>query len=568
MGQLVGLPADQLGVNEAGDASTDARFAAISGELTTFEDQLDYDIERTLARAVELEASAAELGDVALCQRARLLQAAMWRRAGDLAASARACWEVNAWALEHDHRPLLSRSYAQLSISYQSLGDAAAVLEYAVCAADFLDDSTAPRARAICLMRLGDALAIGGSLEAARERYAQAEGIATASDDVDVQIVILNNLAYTDQSAGDAQRSWVTIQRLRDVVAAAGQPFDSDLLDTVARAEIALGRYADAERTAQLSIEQYQPTSVLHDAASLAEWWLTLAVAQRHMGALDKAQESLDACITLSAERDLAAVRVRAIQEQAELHAACGEPGRAFSAYKDFHAAYQELASAQRESQARNRQVMFEVAEARQEAERFREQARLDPLTGLRNRRYVGEQLPVLLDRSIRTGAPVTVAILDLDHFKGINDGCSHEIGDQVLVAFAGLLADAAHTGARRADTTEGAGFAARLGGEEFLLVITDVAPADAVCRLDELRCAVADHPWAAITGGMAVTVSVGVTVARPDSTQTGLLRRADLSLYTAKRSGRNRVCLDPPAAIAERRGYRDLASRSGRARR
>lgn len=555
---IAAMKGDDWVMKEARTDTAGVLHDGISAELTAFEDRFDYDAESTLARAVELEAAAEELGDVALQLRARLLQAAMWRRSGDLAESVRACWQVNGWAAEHDHRALLSRSYVQLSACYQSLGDAAAVLEYAVCAASALDDSTPPRARAACLMRLGDALVMGRSFEAARERYGQAERIAVASADVDLRIVILNNLAVAEQSAGDVTGSWRTIERLREVAAAAGQQLQPDMLDTIAWTEIALGRYADAERTARQSIEQQDPASVLQDAASHAEYRLTLAVAQRHRGAVDEAQDSLDACIALCDERGLAAVRVRAIEEQAELYAAAGDPDLAFTTYKQFHAAYVDLLSTQREAQARTRQVMFEVAEARQEAEQFREQARLDPLTGLRNRRYVDEQLPLVLEQAGRTGAPVTVAVLDLDHFKRINDTCSHDIGDQVLVAFAGLLVDAAQASAVHADTTTVAGFAARLGGEEFLLVITDVAPADAVCRLDDLRQAVADHPWHAITGDVPVTVSIGVTVAQPDSTQNSLLDRADASLYTAKNDGRNRLCLDPQATVVERRRYRE----------
>ena len=95
---------------------------------------------------------------------------------------------------------------------------------------------------------------------------------------------------------------------------------------------------------------------------------------------------------------------VRVHQEQAELHAAREEFARAFAVHKVFFAAYNELHSLQREAQARTRQAMFETAEARQEAERFREQARRDPLTGLRNRRYVDEQLPALIEDAGVTG--------------------------------------------------------------------------------------------------------------------------------------------------------------------
>jgi len=126
--------------------------------------------------------------------------------------------------------------------------------------------------------------------------------------------------------------------------------------------------------------------------------------------------------------------------------------------------------------------------------------------------------------------------VLDLDHFKQINDRCSHEIGDQVLVMVAALLADAA------AGLGDQAAFAARLGGEEFLLVLSGRGHAETLSILERLRRRVADHPWRQATGDLPVTVSIGAAAVVADSNQSTLLARADAQLYAAKRSGRNRV--------------------------
>src|SRR5690349_9950723 len=139
---------------------------------------------------------------------------------------------------------------------------------------------------------------------------------------------------------------------------------------------------------------------------------------------------------------------------------------------------------------------MFETAEAREEAERFREQARRDPLTGLHNRRYVDERLPGLIADAAAAGTPLTLAVLDLDHFKHVNDTLSHETGDRVLVAVAGLLEAG----------VPAPGFAARMGGEEFLVVLPGLDLATAVPVLDRMRAAVGGHPWQPVTGGHRVT--------------------------------------------------------------
>jgi len=135
----------------------------------------------------------------------------------------------------------------------------------------------------------------------------------------------------------------------------------------------------------------------------------------------------------------------------------------------------------------------------------------------------------------------VTVALLDLDHFKRVNDTCSHEVGDRVLCIVGDLLQEAG-------ESPGGAGsFAARMGGEEFLLVLVGADSTTAARRLEDVRRAVRAHPWAEVTGAVPVTVSIGAarSAGAVGTTPAELLGRADAHLYTAKRSGRDRVVTD-----------------------
>jgi two-component system, cell cycle response regulator len=199
-----------------------------------------------------------------------------------------------------------------------------------------------------------------------------------------------------------------------------------------------------------------------------------------------------------------------------------------------------DLQSAERDARARALQAMYETTEARRQSRRYRELSLRDPLTGLYNRRYVDDQLPQLLEQAAAGGGPVTVALLDLDHFKRINDTHSHEAGDQVLCAVAELL--------QAAGSSAGTGsFVARMGGEEFLLVQVGADPATAAARLDDLRRAVAGHPWAPLVGDLPVTISIGASSSPGGSTSPAdILGRADGHLYLAKRRGRDRVVTDP----------------------
>jgi diguanylate cyclase (GGDEF)-like protein len=156
-----------------------------------------------------------------------------------------------------------------------------------------------------------------------------------------------------------------------------------------------------------------------------------------------------------------------------------------------------------------------------------------DALTGLYNRRYIDERLPALLHETAVQRTPISIALIDLDHFKRINDTLSHDAGDRVLQRVAEILNDAA----------TGPAIAARMGGEEFVLVLPGADAAVAVQRCEELRQLIRSYPWPPITGAMAVTTSIGVTTS-PDGSGllAALLAEADRRLYDAKHAGRDRV--------------------------
>jgi diguanylate cyclase (GGDEF)-like protein len=158
--------------------------------------------------------------------------------------------------------------------------------------------------------------------------------------------------------------------------------------------------------------------------------------------------------------------------------------------------------------------------------------AHQDALTGLWNRRYIDDELPRLLTEAGTRDAPLTLAIGDIDLFKSINDKYGHPTGDAVLCAVADLLRD----NCRPSDAV------ARVGGEEFLLVLEDTDPRGAGQVCERLRSAVEKHAWSGIAPDLVVTISFGISDRAAGADARDLLATADRHLYAAKNGGRNRV--------------------------
>lgn len=176
---------------------------------------------------------------------------------------------------------------------------------------------------------------------------------------------------------------------------------------------------------------------------------------------------------------------------------------------------------------------------------RLREEAIRDPLTGLFNRRYLHETLARELSRAARAGQPLALAVIDIDHFKDLNDRFGHTLGDRMLEAIATLLRT----------HTRGDDVACRFGGEEFVVVLPMTSAADAYRRVDTWRQAFAALRVAHESGSIGATLSAGVAAFPTDGADgDAVLHAADRALYAAKHAGRNRVVVRAAAPALVRR--------------
>ncbi len=193
----------------------------------------------------------------------------------------------------------------------------------------------------------------------------------------------------------------------------------------------------------------------------------------------------------------------------------------------------QALLEMNRELEAKIHERTHELAEANA---RLAQLAVTDGLTGLYNHRHLHERLSLEVERSQRSGLPLSLLMLDVDHFKQFNDTFGHPAGDEVLRQLARVLNDT-----RRANDV-----VARYGGEEFAVILVDTAKFTAAKVAERVRERVAGHDFSdAAQRAGKISVSIGVATFPDDGTDAeALVRAADTALYAAKRAGRNRVVL------------------------
>jgi diguanylate cyclase (GGDEF)-like protein len=306
------------------------------------------------------------------------------------------------------------------------------------------------------------------------------------------------------------------------------------------------------------------------DLALEPEALLRLAQARLRMGDADEAARLGDEVLALAQRRQDVGVLADAHQLLSQVHEARGDAAASLQhlqnhleyaqqrsgrhALRRAHAALarHEIETARREAQqlqdeslalgreleaARDtsRRQADLLAELAAQSELLQQLAREDGLTGVANRRWLDAQVTREAERSRRFEHPLSVAMIDIDDFKAVNDRCGHAIGDTVLREVARLLRDSCRLN----------DLVARYGGEEFAVVMVETTPDNAAHLADKLRQRVHEHDWPGVHPQLqGITVSIGIagTAVGHDAPTRNLLAEADTALYAAKRAGKNVV--------------------------
>ncbi len=514
-----------------------------------------------LAVAIRCYEIARSLSDPALCARARALQGAVSLHRGDLRSALDLLVDAERYAQRGGDvvaRVEVAALKGQVSFFTGSYGEALSHAERSVQLSDQSgdDDLRIYARRATCLV-FGNV-----GVRDLEERVRGLLQLTIDSGNRWEEVISRNDLACYYQETGDLEAAEREIERAVQVGETVPPPhsFAMGLVHST-RADIRLlgGRpadaLADAERaialltanaeanpyvlgvTVRAEVQARMALGQFDDAQQSGEGaltWLgdrvpqirslilsTLATELRAAGRVEAAYDAL----ARSAELEREAFRELS-ELQLSLERATLEASAARMESDELAAKNRELAGAHAELVLRTNQL--EVLQ-----EQLRDQADRDWLTGLHNRRYLARELE--RPTRDRLAAPLTLAVLDLDHFKSINDGFGHAAGDQVLVRVAGLLLDVLR------DTD----IVVRSGGEEFLVLMpsTDVGAGRAAC--ERIRHAVESEAWERIAPGLRITASVGVASTHAPDDLGALVNLADQRLYDAKHAGRNCVVGD-----------------------
>ncbi|MEI4273968.1 diguanylate cyclase [Klenkia sp. LSe6-5] len=338
----------------------------------------------------------------------------------------------------------------------------------------------------------------------------------------------IGEVLLDDGSAEDADPHFAQARDLAEETLA-GMPADDPHRPTaevvLGSALVGLGEHAEAATTLQRVVAAVPADQ---DRALLASAELALGRALRRQDDGPAADDHLAHALSLATEHGLPRLRRAALRELCTLHADLDDAVRALPYLQAYLA--DEL---DRVDERRTRWVELfgrrkSLLETERAAGQLRRQAYEDPLTHLPNRRYAEGRLDGLL----AAGAAPALAVVDVDHFKSINDQAGHPGGDAVLRAVAQLLVD----GVR--DTDE----VCRWAGDEFVILLPDTTAEQGERAMERIRASIATNDWSALGVDVPVTISVGIaSAARGDDRRT-LFAAADGVLYDAKRSGRDRV--------------------------
>ncbi|HVO89258.1 MAG TPA: diguanylate cyclase [Casimicrobiaceae bacterium] len=453
---------------------------------------------------------------------------------------------------------------------HDGLGDFPTALEFQLRALE-LDERNDDRAgRAATLRTIGVVYSKTGDIKAGLDYYRQSLDLAGHDADPVDRGKTLNNIGISLKNLGQLDEAREALSEAHDIFVATGSLFaQCATLNNLGLVHELSGRPAEAEASLREALDLCER---IDNRAGLADAKLALGRLLSRSGRLGEGRGFLTSALDLCVRHGLRQVEAECHDALGDHYERAGELRAALDHMRRFHALEREVMSEAAGNKVRALHIQQQVASARREAELLRKQQEVlartnaeldalnaslieanlqrialvdqleqqtfeDALTGIANRRRLDLRLAEEFALARRHDRPLGVAIVDLDHFKAINDRFSHAVGDAVLRSFARLLVNQV----RQTDLV------ARFGGEEFVLVLahTDAEATRLVC--EKVRSAVERYPWHELRPGVSLTASIGYCADTSVGSHERMLAIADRHLYQAKAAGRNCVRGEQP---------------------
>jgi diguanylate cyclase (GGDEF)-like protein len=464
---------------------------------------------------------------------------------------------------ELEDHALLRDCSNYLGAVYSSLGDYATAIEYVQATLDLSRLASDDEGIASALTNLGLLHHYLGHNEQAVGLHQESVRLSFELADQKRQSAALNNLGIAltklerfDQAA-EVLNQVLPLARVLDDAEAEGRA-----LVNLSEVYGHLGRHQEALNASQQALILLRASA---GPEGETQGLLAVGLAHFHLGALEASAQNLDIAVQLAEATHSKALAHQLHRQLAVVKKSLGQLDAAFSHYERHHVLERELSSDEAERKVRATTAQREAERARAESEIFRlrnielaravssftevdkqksellrelheksieleRQVQEDALTGLFNRRYLETNLADEFVRCRLNRLPLCVAMIDVDHFKQVNDTYSHMVGDRVLVQIAKLLQN----------SSRGRDMVARYGGEEFVVAMPATTKTQALVACERMRQAVEDFDWSSFHPDLRLTISIGLADDRNMENHEKQLHLADARLYEAKRLGRN----------------------------
>jgi diguanylate cyclase (GGDEF)-like protein len=464
---------------------------------------------------------------------------------------------------ELEDHTLLRDCSNYLGAVYSSLGDYATSIEYVQATLDLSRVARDREGIASALTNLGSLHHCLGHDEQAVEFHLESVKLSQELSDQKRESAALNNLGIALTKLGRYEQAAQVLNQVLPLARTLEDGFaEGRALANIAEVYGHLGRHQEALGASERSLALLRTSG---GPEGETQGLFSLGMAHFNLGSLEESAGLFGLALQMAETTGSKGLAQQLHRQLAVVHKALGDLDKALTHYERHHSLERELSSEEAERKVRATSVQREAERARAESEIFRlrnielaravssftevdkqksellrelheksteleRQVHEDGLTGLYNRRHLETTLTEEFTRCRQNRLPLCVAMIDVDHFKQINDRFSHMMGDRVLIQLATLLRNSS----RGRDTV------ARYGGEEFVIAMPATSETQALVSCERLRQAVEEFDWSVFHPELHLTISIGLADDRDMENHEKQLQRADARLYEAKRHGRN----------------------------